>query len=167
MTFHFEPMDRANARQVLTWCYEPPYDIYNEDPDRVEHVLRALLNPRYAYYTMTDEAGDMVAYCCFGPDARVPGGDYGPQALDVGLGVRPDLTGQGRGHTFVEAVLEFGRRTFAPSFFRVTVAKFNKRALRVWQRAGFRPVQTFGRSSDDLTFVILTRKAKANPAESG
>jgi len=50
-------------------------------------------------------------------------------------------------------------RTFPPTAFRVTVAEFNKRAQRVWEKAGFRPVQTFQRSGDGIPFVILAREA--------
>jgi RimJ/RimL family protein N-acetyltransferase len=156
----FHPMDETSARAVLSWRYEEPYTLYNTDPDEVEENVQALLDPRNAYYTLTNEEGEIEAYCCFGPDARVPGGDYSLEALDLGMSVRPDLTGQGRGHTYVSALLNFARRTFAPAAFRVTVAKFNKRALRVWEKAGFRPMQTFRRERDGMAFVVLVREDK-------
>jgi ribosomal-protein-alanine N-acetyltransferase len=156
--FTFQPMDEANARAIPEWRYDEPYDIYNIAPDDVEKELRCFLDPQNAYYTITGEHGDLVGYCCFGPDGQVPGGDYRTAALDIGLGVRPDLTGQGRGLTYVNAVLDFARRTFPPTAFRVTIAEFNKRALRVWQKAGFRPVQTFQREKDGRAFVVLMRE---------
>lgn len=156
LIFTFSPMDEASARTVPEWYYDEPYDIYNVAPDEVEKEMQLLLDPQNAYYTIADQHGDLVAYCCFGPDGQVPGGDYSTAALDIGLGVRPDLTGQGHGLAYVNAVLDFARCTFPPTAFRVTIAEFNKRALRVWQKAGFRPVQTFHRSGDALPFVILT-----------
>ncbi|MBN1994883.1 MAG: hypothetical protein JW953_19460 [Anaerolineae bacterium] len=48
-------------------------------------------------------------------------------------------------------------RTYAPPMFRVTVAEFNQRALRVWKKAGFQEVQTFQREGDGLSFVGLVR----------
>jgi ribosomal-protein-alanine N-acetyltransferase len=158
MPFTFRPMNEADARATLDWRYDAPYDLYNVAPADFEKEMQLLLDPRNAYYTMADEHGDLVAHCCFGPDGQVSGGNYSAAALDIGLGVRPDLTGQGYGLTYVNAVLDFARHTFPPTAFRVTVAEFNKRALRVWQKAGFRPAQTFGRSGDDLPFVILTRE---------
>ena len=151
-------MNKANARAILYWRYDPPYDLYNSDPDHAEEDVRVLLDPQYAYHTLTDKRGDLVAYCCFGPDAQVPGVDYGLNALDIGMGVRPDLTGQGHGLKYAQAVLDFGRRTFAPSACRVTVAEFNKRALRVWDKVGFRAVQRFQREGDGRTFVVLMRE---------
>ena len=154
----FKPMDEASAREIFTWRYEPPYDIYNENPAKAEPFMQTLLDPIYAYHVITDERGDLVGYCCFGVDARVPGGDYAADALDVGLGMRPDLTGQGHGLAFFEAVAEFAQRTFAPQALRVTVAAFNQRAMRVYEKAGFEREQAFQRSGDGMDFVILVKQ---------
>jgi ribosomal-protein-alanine N-acetyltransferase len=158
MPLTFQPMDEANACAIPEWRYDEPYDIYNIAPNDVEKEMQFFLDPQNVYYTITDEHGDLVAYCCFGLDGQVPGGDYSAVALDIGLGVRPDLTGQGRGLAYVNAVLDFARRTFMPNAFRVTIAEFNKRALRVWEKAGFRPVQTFQRETDGKAFVVLMRE---------
>ena len=158
MAFTFHPMDKINARAILNWRYDAPYDPYNSDPDNAEEGVRVFLDPQNAYYTIIDEQRELLAYCCFGPDAWVPGGDYSVNALDIGMGVRPDLTGQGQGLRYVKAVLDFGRCTFAPTAFRVTVAEFNKRALRVWEKAGFRAVQAFQKEQDGRVFVVLMRE---------
>jgi len=151
-------MDQGSARAILTWHYDAPYDVYNLDAGDPEHVVQALLDPRNAYYAITCERQGLVAYCCFGPDAQVPGGDYRVDALDIGLGVRPDLTGRGQGYRYVDAALDFGNRTFPATAFRVTIAAFNQRALRVWTKAGFRSVQTFPRKGDGKAFVMLMQK---------
>lgn len=148
-------MDEASARETLTWRYEPPHDFYNPDPAKADESVQAFLDPRNAYHAITDDDGDLVGYCCFGLDARVPGGDYSADALDVGLKMRPDLTGQGRGLGFVTAILDFARQIFAPRAFRVTVAAFNRRATRVYEKAGFERVQVFGREKDGLEFAIM------------
>ena len=154
-------MDEASARAASSWRYAAPYELYNPDPDRVEQEVQAFLDPQNAYHTVVDEQDGLVAFCCFGPDAQVAGGDYSAGALDIGLGVRPDLTGQGRGGTYIQAVLDFAVRTYAPAAIRVTVARFNKRALRVWEKAGFRPVRTFDREPDGRAFVALAREVLA------
>jgi ribosomal-protein-alanine N-acetyltransferase len=159
MQFIFRPVDEVTVRTFLRWRYDPPYDIYNPDPDEIEDEVRYFMDPKNACYGITDDAGDLVAYCTFGPDGQVPGGDYSSEGLDIGLGVRPDLTGKGRGSVYVGAVLDFGRREFAPNAFRVTVAEFNKRALSVWEKAGFTRVQRFERRPDGRPFVVLMRDA--------
>jgi RimJ/RimL family protein N-acetyltransferase len=155
--FVFRLMDEVGAREVLAWRYPPPYDVYNASADRIDADVKALLDPENSYYLVCDSAGTVLAYCCYGPDARVPGGDYRADALDVGLGVRPDLTGRGQGSRHVSAVLQFGHTIFGPTACRVTVARFNGRALRVWRKAGFQQVQTFRRKTDGMPFVVLMR----------
>jgi ribosomal-protein-alanine N-acetyltransferase len=154
----FQPMDKTCALAVLNWHYDPPYDVYNVSAAQRPAVLHEFLDSQNAYYCITDEDGDLLAFCCFGFEARVPGGTYSDEALDIGLGVRPDLTGQGKGLSFVQAVLTFAVWTLAPYAFRVTIAEFNNRALGVWQNAGFEPMQTFTRNLDGMAFVILVRK---------
>lgn len=158
MTLVFQPMDETSARAILDWRYDTPYDVYNTDVEEADEYVRSLLDPRNAYYAITDARSNLVGYCCFGPDAHVVGGDYAADALDVGLGMRPDLTGQGHGLHFLTAILDFAGRTFAPQAFRLTVATFNRRALKVYERAGFRTVQTFQREGDDRAFVVLKRE---------
>lgn len=158
MTLTFRPMDEPSVFEILAWRYDPPYDLYNPGAGGAEETMRVFMDPQYAYRAVKDGKGGLVAYCCFGADARVPGGDYGLPALDVGLGVRPDLTGQGRGAAFVDAVLDYARRTFAPERCRVTIAGFNRRARRVWEKAAFRQAQVFSREKDGLEFVVMVRE---------
>jgi RimJ/RimL family protein N-acetyltransferase len=150
-------MREKDARAVLDWQYEPPYHIYNIDPSGREEVARFLVDPANRYYAMADTDGMLVGFSCFGEDARVPGGDYTLDAVDIGLGVRPDLTGRGLGQGFVEAVIEFAHARFGARALRVTIAAFNERAQRVWRRAGFRWVARFVRPADGRAFVVLVR----------
>ncbi len=159
MSLFFEPMDMACANQLVHWRYDPPYDLYNSMPSatatKTEAVILWFANPQNGYYSVLNIHGELVAFCCFGEDAQVPGGDYANIALDVGLGVRPDLTGQGQGQKYIAAVLNFAQSKFYPILFRVTIAAFNKRALQVWKKAGFQQVQTFQARADGRLFVVL------------
>jgi ribosomal-protein-alanine N-acetyltransferase len=160
MPFTFHPMDEAAARAVLAWHYPPPYEVYNEETGSMEQVVQEVLRPDYHYYRMAEDSDPLVAYCCFGADARVAGGDYALAALDLGLMVRPDLNGQGRGVQFATAVLTFAQQNFPQKVWRVTIAEFNRRAQRVWQRLGFRQVETFARH-DGLAFGIWLNEGAA------
>ena len=156
--FTFQPIDEPTARTVLGWRYPPPYDFYDPKPENVENDIQYLLDPQYPYFSMMDQTGELVAFCTYGLDAQVPGGDYSAKALDIGLGVHPSLTGQGNGIQFVQAAIQFGILTYHPKRLRVTIADFNKRARRVWEKAGFEFEQEFKRRKDNHPFVILSRK---------
>ena len=158
MGFTFHRMDETSARNIPSWRYKAPYDIYNLGSGEVENDIQRFMDPGSPYYGMADEQGELVAYCCFGLQAQVPGGDYSSEALDIGLGVRPDLTGHGQGLAYVNSVLDFARVTFAPCSYRVTIADFNERARRVWEKAEFQFVARFQRERDGRPFVVMLRK---------
>ena len=145
-------MTEADARAVAAWSYEPPYDIYNVPPAQRDETIAAFL----AGYHAAHRAGELVGFCCFGPDARVPGGDYRREdLLDVGLGLRPDLTGQGLGLEFVRSVVAFADETRRPPGYRLTVAGFNRRAIRVYERAGFAVVGTFWQADKEWVQMAI------------
>jgi RimJ/RimL family protein N-acetyltransferase len=102
----------------------------------------------------------VVAYCCFGAEARVIGQADEPGTLDVGGGVRPDLVGQGLATRWIPTLIEFGMEAFAPERFRTAVAAFNERSLRVCQSAGFTITRTFtgpGREFCELVMPAPSR----------
>lgn len=155
----FGPMDEAAAREIACWTYPPPYSFYDCPVDGIEEEVRCLLNPERRYWAVWDRSGELVGFAGLGEDCRVTGGDYPAEALDVGGGLRPDRTGRGLGAGFWGAALEVICRHYAPAAFRVTVAAFNVRALRVWERLGFRRVETFDATGSGVPFVVLARRA--------
>jgi [ribosomal protein S18]-alanine N-acetyltransferase len=145
LRFALKQITPSDARAISCWRYEEPYSIYDGDPTSVD----AILQPRLSYHSVYDESGDLAGYFCFGEDAQVASGKRlglyeAEPALDVGLGMRPDLTGRGFGEEFVHAGLRFARETYSPPAFRLTVAAFNRRAISVYERAGFETVERFG-----------------------
>ena len=151
-------MTAAYARLLLSWQYPEPYALYNLSSSDAAAAMQFFTDPSNAYYAVIDAQGELIAYRCFGADAQVVGGYYPEDALDTGGGMRPDLTGQGLGLPVLLAGLAFGRQMFGPPAFRVTVAAFNQRALKVVARAGFEPIQQFTRQADGIGFVVLRRE---------
>ncbi|PIG93387.1 GNAT family N-acetyltransferase [Gloeocapsopsis sp. IPPAS B-1203] len=150
--FAFHRVDESHARAILSWRYEPPLDFYNLQKNT---EIDYFLHPQHNFYSILDQNSELVAYCSFGQDGQVTGGDYRDEALDIGFGIRPDLTGKGKGVEYANAVLEFADTLFKPKAFRVTIAAFNKRAIRVWQKLEFEHQQSFERDSDAMQFIVL------------
>lgn len=159
MDFTFIPMQPEHAREVAVWHYDPPFDFYDMSAD--EEGIDEHLDPERLknYYAALSGNGELVGFLSFGEEARVAGGDYKGDALDVGLGLRPDLTGKGLGLGFVMAGLEFAKKRFTPEEFRLSVAKFNERAIRTYERAGFRRGEVFTRGGGDYEFLMMRREA--------
>jgi RimJ/RimL family protein N-acetyltransferase len=109
--------------EVLGWRYEPPYDFYDIAADPFDHPER-------------------LKYVC-GGDGRVEAfwdfivdGDV----VELGIGLRPDLTGRGLGEPYMRAQIAFAQAQWQPQTFRLYVASWNARAIRLYERLGFREV---------------------------
>src|SRR5918995_1112347 len=122
-------MSQRQARAVAAWQYDPPYDFYDAVADLED--LAELLDPVQREgrdFVVRSDPDGLVGFFMFKHE-----GD----TVEIGLGLRPDLTARGRGLSFLLAGLEFARDRYAPARFRLAVAAFNQRAIRVYERAGF------------------------------
>jgi ribosomal-protein-alanine N-acetyltransferase len=149
----FRPMTDEEAREISGWRYEPPYDFYNwtSDPDDLEELLDPERR-KDSYFSVFDEEGALVGF--FGIGAK-------DGTVDVGLGLRPDLTGAGLGLDFLFAGLEFARELHSPARFTLAVATFNERAIRVYERAGFRRGRVYMHHTNggEFQFLAMAREA--------
>jgi [ribosomal protein S18]-alanine N-acetyltransferase len=158
MQFTITAMTDAAARAIIDWRYAEPYALYNMGAENPDEEVRTFLEVRHDYHALLDATGELSGFCCFGREAQVPGGDYSEAALDVGLGMRPDLMGQGLGTAMLAAILEFAYSEISPTRLRATIATFNLRSQRLFAKVGFQPVQTFlSRSEAPLEFVVMTK----------
>lgn len=146
------PLTREHADDIVTWRYEPPYDVY----DMTDAAPDDLLEPDAGFHAVL-AADRLIGFRSYGPDGRVPGWDYDDTALDTGGGLRPSLTGQGLGRAVIAAGLAHGRARFSPRAFRVTIASFNARARRTVESLGFEHVDSFAASRDGRPFDVLVR----------
>jgi len=125
-------MSQRQARAVAAWRYDPPYDFYDAvaDPEDLAELLDPAQREGRDFAVLSDpsDLSDLVGFFMFKHEGDI---------VEVGLGLRPDLTGCGLGLSFLLAGLEFARERYAPTRFRLAVAAFNQRAIRVYERAGF------------------------------
>jgi [ribosomal protein S18]-alanine N-acetyltransferase len=146
----FRVMTQEDALEVSGWHYPPPYDFYDATADAGD--LAELLDPelRAGNYLAAVVGGGVVGFAQLVADAGT---------VDVGLGLRPDLTGHGLGAGFLEAVLAEARSRHAPERFTLSVAAFNERAIVIYERAGFAEVARRQHSTNGGVheFVAMTR----------
>jgi len=151
-TFTFRDMDRTAADAIVSWRYAPPYDFYDLTAD-IEDLDEFLAESRWGVSLFGAYADrDLVGYIDLIRDGDI---------VEIGLGLRPDMTGRGHGLAFVEAILDFARARLAPQTFRLKVARFNERAIRVYERAEFSAVREFVQETNggEWPFVEMTRPA--------
>jgi RimJ/RimL family protein N-acetyltransferase len=162
MTYQVKPLTAGQVRTFISWQYDGPYALYNLSAENEEEDVRFFLDAQNGYFAIASEEGEFLGFCNFGADARVPGGDYSLDALDIGMGMRPDLTGQGQGVLYAAAVFDFARQHYNASTMRVTIAEFNQRAQQLCRNFGFEQISRFVRAQDERPFVVMVWNWKLN-----
>jgi [ribosomal protein S18]-alanine N-acetyltransferase len=119
------------AREVESWHYEPPYDFYDLTSDPADAAEMRAPERREQYRAIVGADGRLDAFWYFKP---------GDDVVEIGLGLRPDLTGRGLGESFLTEQLAYVREQWGPERFRLYVAAWNQRAIRLYERIGFREV---------------------------
>jgi RimJ/RimL family protein N-acetyltransferase len=132
VSFHAQPATEEDIAAFDAYRYDPPFDFYNGDDDPVQNPER--------YFAVRDDGGTLVGFYYF---------EWKGDALEIGLGLRPSLTSRGLGFDFLRAGVSFARSHFGAERIVLNVASFNERAIKVYERAGFRRtgehVRTFTR----------------------
>jgi [ribosomal protein S18]-alanine N-acetyltransferase len=156
MGLFIKEMNEGLAREILNWKYSSPYDLYNNEFS--EEALEELLEG--SYNAIVNSEGALIGYFCTGKAAQVPIGSqfgaYISESLDIGIGMKPALTGQGNGNEFFSFILKHLLDSTTNLSFRLTVATFNKRAIRLYEKHGFARDMEFNRGS--TTFITMIKK---------
>jgi ribosomal-protein-alanine N-acetyltransferase len=126
-----EEWTEAHADEVATWSYPPPYDFYDVASDPADAAT--MRDPTRAghHRAVLGEGGRIDAFWYF---------DWHDDVVDVGIGLRPDLTGRGLGESFFREELSYAASAWHPATFRLFVTVWNERAIKLYERLGFREV---------------------------
>lgn len=132
--YYVVEMSQEYANCIVQWCYDGGYSFYDHEGEDPTSYMDG------THYVCIDEYGSLIGYFCFGADARIPTVEknvYDNDFVDIGLGLKPDLCGKGFGFLFIKLGLTFAQKYLGYQKFRLSVAAFNERAVKVYLRAGF------------------------------
>ncbi len=148
MTYTFQIMTQKQAEQIAyTWKYDGKYAFYDmtaDEEDLEEFIDESQRgNTTYAVY----KEDEMIGFYTFNvlPDGNI----------DIGLGMKPFLTGKGEGLRFTKAGLDFAISTFSAKTFTLSVATFNERAIKVYKKIGFMPMGTFIQQTNGSSYEFM------------
>jgi len=134
-----EPLTKEFVAKISQWEYEAPYEAYSFKGHHDEYLL--------------DESIWGVEQFCLTNDGIVLGQvacQYEDRDLWVGWSMAPELTGKGNGATFVSrCIQEIRRLKGCTGRILLRVSACNKRAIKAYQKAGFRYVETI---QDEIAF---------------
>lgn len=114
------------------WHYEEPYNFYDLQADIEDYEEFIHPETRKNTYSVFRDDNELIGYITFNNNC---------DSIEIGLGMKPNLTGKGLGECFLNNSIMFTQTLF-PSMNRITlrVASFNKRAIKVYKRCGFKEV---------------------------
>ncbi|MCR5693782.1 MAG: GNAT family N-acetyltransferase [Clostridia bacterium] len=149
-------MTEGAAREISSWRYGGEYSMYDLDgsAEEVEQVMNGLHFP--VYESASFDKGNRsvithpVGFVAIGPSAQVVSGSsrelYGrSDATDIAIGLRPDLCGLGKGlgQRLTGIAVNFVLGEFPEDGVRLAVAAENKRAVKVYEKFGFKKTGEF------------------------
>jgi len=146
-------MTQAEAIEIADrWKYDGEYAFYDmtEDPEDYDEITTPELRGN-RYFSVFD-GGELTGFFC----VEQEGAD-----VSIGLGLRPDMMGHGKGKAFLEEIIRFVKDNCTFEKIRLDVASFNQRAIKVYERAGFVKTGTAQVSTNggvyEFTFMELER----------
>ncbi|WP_157812027.1 GNAT family N-acetyltransferase [Alteribacter populi] len=139
-------MTNEDAMKIAEWEYKGPYDFYNFKND--EEDLDYFLNPfNWEHISAVYDSNILVGFASFTV--------VNAREVEVGLGLRPDLTGKGNGEEFVKFAVERAKAKYEPITLTVNVASFNERAITVYGRIGFKKVEAFIQKTNGSSYPFV------------
>ena len=136
------PLSHETVEEIQQWEYEAPYEAYSFKGHRDEYLLDESIWGIEQFRLVCDGIILGQVACQFEGDN-----------LWVGWSMAPEFTGQGNGATFVSrCVKEIRRVKGHTGRILLRVSARNKRAIKAYQKAGFRYVETI---RDEIAFSGL------------
>ncbi len=123
------PLTERHKQEICSWQYPEPYAAYNLPPYEImQEKQSGFMNPdREKDYHGFSLDGTFVGYA----NLREK-----PDGIFIGIGVHPDFCDKGIGRRILQMITDLcpGKRLY------LIVRTWNQRAIRCYERAGFRIV---------------------------
>ncbi|PEB52579.1 GNAT family N-acetyltransferase [Bacillus pseudomycoides] len=148
MNYTFEVMTQEQAEEVAyNWHYEGKYSFYDMEADQED--LMEFLDPIIRGETIfaVCENNQLVGFFSFHK--------IDTYTVDIGFGMKPNMTGNGLGLAFIKEGLAFCEQKYQPKYITLSVVTFNERAIKVYKKIGFEAVGTFIQKTNGGHFEFL------------
>lgn len=149
-------MNEKYANEIAyKWKYEGVYSFYDMTSD--EEDLEEFLNSnQWNYkYAVLNDCKELVGFYSY---------YFENDIMWLGFGLKPELTGKGYGSDFVMSGIKFGVRYFnySKDYLMLAVAKFNQRAIKVYQNIGFEIIEEYIQETNGGKYMFLKMSKKLN-----
>ena len=142
-----QKMSQKNAKEISKWHYEEPYDFYDMIND--EEDLHELLYDRGEHYFEVIKDNVCIGFYVIVEEDN---------QIEIGLGLRPDLTGKGYGKEFLEILLDYISLNYEKKEIILSVASFNSRAIHLYEKCGFKRIRNFTQATNGSFYDFIEMK---------
>lgn len=136
MDIKFKKPTENDSKDIASWKYEGVYSFYDNDKTEAKQNWAINIHNEENTFSIYNHVNELIGNCCFDYDED-------DKIYTFGVQMRPSLTGKGLGTKMVEALLSFGRENYKFNEIDLLVAKFNKRAIRVYEKLEFNIIEEF------------------------
>jgi len=146
---------KLTQKEALTiayeWHYTPPYDFYDMEAD--EEDLAMFIDPKQRKNNAYSLHASQRLVGFFSVDEKKE------KTGVLGLGMHPNLTGQGYSKSFLQTILAYIKAHYDYDTLSLSVATFNKRAIKAYKNLGFKEKESFMQTTngDVFEFVRMER----------
>jgi len=148
MTYTLQPITQEQAEEIAyNWHYDGKYAFYDMEADEEDLAEFLDNNKRNDSIYAVIEKKQLIGFFSIYQEEN--------NTINIGLGLRPDLTGQGTGYTFLTTGINYIKERYSPAFISLAVATFNTRAIKVYKKAGFKETTTFMQSTNGGEFEFV------------
>ncbi|BCB03587.1 GNAT family N-acetyltransferase [Bacillus sp. KH172YL63] len=148
MSYQFTIMSQEQAEEIAyQWKYDGEYAFYDMTAD--EEDLSEFLDDKLRGHTTysVHHEGEMMGFFTYHESPK--------GTVDIGLGMKPSLTGNGGGMAFAKAGMDFAGTLYDVAYFTLSVAAFNKRAIKVYTKLGFEPQHHFSQQTNGGNYEFI------------
>ncbi len=148
MKLEFRVPTKSDIDDILTWKYDGKYSFYDNDIQKEKMEWIESFVDSDDNFSIYNDSNKLVGNCSF---------YYIEEILCVGLQMRPELTGKGFGVEFAKSIIDYGREKYKFNYIDLIVAKFNNRAIKVYEKLGFKVIEEFVNTirGNDYDFLAM------------
>lgn len=149
MELVFRPLTQIHALEIANeWKYDGIYSFYDmtADPEDYEEFVDENLRNKNDHYEAWENDEFIGFFCVIQENA----------SIEIGLGMRPDICGKGKGNQFIRQIVDFLEHNYTFDRLILNVAVFNERAIKVYRSCGFKDLEITKRSSNGGVYEFLT-----------
>jgi len=153
LDYKFVPMSKLCANEIAySWKYSGVYSFYDmtaDEDDLIDFLDEKNWNRHY--FAVLNNKEKLIGYYSF---------YFEDEVMWVGFGLKPELTGIRLGTTFVMAGINFVVENFnyKMNYIMLSVALFNKRAIRTYEKIGFQLVNTYVQHTNGGEYEFIKMK---------